>query len=421
MAVNQLPSAEVGGVGLFSAHLAGALQIQGHELLLLGGTEEQTAGPSRLEQVEPAAPGVRTLRLVRSAPPARLGILSGIVNPAVDALLEQAVREHKPDLVHIQHTLQLSARLTSIGVAAGAAVVASVHDYWPICQRIDLRRAGSDGDTCDGPRAGARCAMCVSHGEAGPLTRSLRAAGRLGPYLLRTQVVQGCYARAHRITCPAPDVVRRLAAQGFDAGRMMVVDYGIPPLPPGVATIARPGTPLRLGYLGSLGPHKGVRVALRAMEQLAHVAVTLQVRGGPLRDASLRSELERLEELGLARYLGPYTEGNLPGILAGLDALVIPSIWPETGPMVWMEAVSAGLPVIASAVGALPGRVRHGEDGLLVPPGDPVALAGAVEQLISQYDLLRRGTMARTVRGLDDVVHDLEQVYDEAIKEAQAS
>ena len=421
MAVNQLPSAEVGGVGLFSAHLAGALSLAGHELLLLGGTEQESTGPSRLEEVEPAARGVRTLRLIRSPSPRGLGVLGGLVNPAVDALLEQAMREHAPDLVHIQPTLRLSARLTSIGMEAGAAVVASVHDYWPICQRIDLRRAGGDGDACEGPGVGARCAMCVSHGETGPLTRPLRAAARLGPYLLRTQVVQGCYARAHRLTCPAVDVVRRLASQGFDPRRMVVVDYGIPALPPAVATAPRPGSPLRLGYLGSLGPHKGVRVALRAMELLAHQPVTLQVRGGPLRDAGLRGELERLEEQGLVRYLGPYGEEDLPAVLAGLDALVIPSIWPETGPMVWMEALSAGLPVIASSVGALPDRIRHGQDGLLVPPGDPAALARAVEELLETYDHLRQGTMARTVRSLEDVVFDLEQVYDEAIKEAHSS
>ena len=82
--------------------------------------------------------------------------------------------------------------------------------------------------------------------------------------------------------------MRRLANQGFDAARMVVVDYGIPALPPAVAMMPRPGTPLRLGYLGSLGPHKGVGVALRAMERLSHRPVTLQVRGGPLRDAGLR-------------------------------------------------------------------------------------------------------------------------------------
>jgi len=320
--------------------------------------------------------------------------------------------------VHIQHTLQLSARLTSIGIKAGAAVVATVHDYWPICQRIDLRRA--DGGDCDGPRAGVRCALCVPGGATRGFGAPLRAAARLGPYLVRTQVIQGCYARAHRLTCPAPDVVHRLAGQGFDPDRMVVVDYGIPHLPAAVVEAARPREPLRLGYLGSLGAHKGVRVALRAMELLEQEPVRLEVHGGPLRDAGLRRQLEQAEARGLARYRGPYGEQDLPRVLAGLDALVIPSLWPETGPMVWMEAMAAGIPVVASAVGALPGRVRDGEDGLLVPPGDAQALAEAVQRLAQQYHTLRRGAVARQVRGLDDVVSDLSQVYDEALAEARA-
>ena len=420
MAVNQLPAAEVGGVGLFSAHLAGALALEGHELLLLGGAEEETTRSSRIEQVDPAAPGVRTLRLVRKVSPhPGLGILSHLIPQEVDQLLTGVAREFGPDVVHLQHTLRLSPSLSAIGRNAGAAVVASVHDYWPICQRIILNRDGiaTGEDPCRGPGVGARCALCVSQGQrAAPL----RAAARLLPYLLRTQLLRASYTMAHRLTCPSADVVRRLAANGFDPKRMIVVDYGIPPLLPFVATAPRPAEPLRLGYLGSLGPHKGVHVALRAMQHLTDLPVTLTVRGGPLRDPDLRRELERAEVMGLARYEGPYTEQDLPAVLTGLDALVIPSLWPETGPMVWMEALSAGLPVIASSVGALPDRVRQGEDGLLVPPGDPAALASAVRELLVRYDDLRRGAMARTVRDLHDVVRDLDQVYDEAIREAQS-
>ncbi len=419
MAVNQLPAAEVGGVGLYSAHLAGALCLEGHELLLLGGTEQRGPGPSHIEEVEPAAPGVRTVRLVRKPhPPARGGVMGDLVTPDEDQLLMDMVKDFAPDLVHVQHTLQLSNSLPMLARKAGAAVVATVHDYWPICQRITLTRGGAaPGELpCKGPGAGARCALCVSHGSAAP---PLLAAARTLPYLMRTQLIRASYTLAHLVTCPSEDTVRRLAANGFDPRRMIVVDYGIPPIPPAVATAPRPAEPLRLGYLGSLGPHKGVHVALRAMERLAHQPVTLIVRGGPLRDPDLRRELDRAQEMGLARYEGPYTEHDLPAVLAGLDALVIPSLWPETGPMVWMEAVSAGLPVIASSVGALPERVRHGRDGLLVLPGDPAALAHAVKEMMSSYDSLRRGVMARTVRSLDDVVRDLNQVYDEAIREAR--
>ena len=416
-AVHQIPPLEVGGVGLFTVHLAGVMARAGHEVILLAGSEERVAGSPRVQELAAAAPGVRTLGLARP----RRGkehLLDALVDPAVDAALRQTVDSLTPDVLHIQHTLQLSGRLAAMGRSAGAAVVASVHDYWPICQRIVLRRP--DGQLCEGPMGGLRCAACLPEnprrglvaGALAGLRRQALGGARLAPYLLRTQLVQGAYAGAQLLTCPSPSVARLLSRAGFPAQKMVVVDYGIPPLL-GVATVPRPRRPFRLGYLGTLGDHKGVMVALEALRANPRAGWELHVHGGPLRDGDLRRELEAAGEDGLATYHGPFTEHHLPGILAELDALVIPSLWRETGPMVWMEAVSAGLPVIASRLGALAERVRHGEDGQLFEPGDPGALAAAVEQTMTQYQQLRHGVMERTVRTVEDAAGEFLALYGE--------
>jgi len=448
---HQLPRDEPGGVGAFSVDLARELVGAGHDVTLLVGSALRPARPDAdadlvlrrggcwLEEVAPAATGARTLRLQRSdAARTALGrFTSSFTHGRTEALLEQALRQLAPDLVHVQHTINLSARLGSIAIRAGAAVVASVHDFWPICQRIDLRRP--DGTACPGPAGGLRCAACLPPlGRVGDRSinvwdawRRLRGAGarslelglRAAPYVLRTQLVQGGYALAHRVTCPAPSTHALLQRAGFDPRRLSVVDYGIPELPPGVAQVARPRRPLRLGFLGTLGAHKGPWVALRAAELLMEESPLpwqLSVHGGPLRDAALRERLHGLTEASGERvqYRGPYTRERLPGILAGLDAVVIPSVWPETGPMVWMEALAAGLPVVASRVGALAERVRHGEDGLLFPPGDAGALAAAVRELMAGYDRLRQGALARPVRSVSQAAGELLVVYEEARREA---
>ncbi len=411
MAVHQIPP-EVGGVGLFSVHLCRAMARAGHQVTLLAGSEERVDGSPEVTEVEAAAPGVRTLSLRR--PRRRGGFLADLVDPAVDAVLKRTMDAEAPDVLHIQHTVGLSPRLAATGRAAGAAVVASVHDYWPICQRIDLRRP--DGEQCDGPAGGVRCASCMpgerAHGLLAGLRRRAVGGARLAPYVLRTQLVQGAYAGAHRITCPSPATARLLSTAGFPADHVVVVDYGIPPLT-GVASVPRPGRPFRVGYLGTLGPHKGVGVALRALGQSPAAGWQLHVHGGPLRDERLRGELEAAGDL--ATYHGPYVEHHLPGLLAELDAVVIPSLWRETGPMVWMEALSAGVPVIASRLGALAERVRHGEDGLLFEPGDPGALAAAVEQCMARYDHRRQGVMQRTVRTVEDAAGELLALYSELV------
>jgi len=416
LAVHQLPPHDVGGVGLFTVHLAEEFQRLGYAVTILAGSEERIPEPTRVEVCAEAATGVPCLRLLRTSR-SRLGrFLGSFISRDTDALLEQELAKLRPDVLHFQHTLHFSGRLASIGIAAGAAVVASVHDFWPICQRIDLRRP--DGTVCPGPAGGVRCAACLTEEQADPsrwLRRPALAGARLAPYLLRTQVIQGCFQRAHKITCPSPITAETLQRNGFDSSRIRLVDYGVPLHPPGVAEAPRPGTPFRFGFLGTLGPHKGLLVALRAMEQNRNRPWKLMVHGGPLRDPDLRRLLEERQEQGALEYLGPYSELHLPGILANLDALIIPSLWPETGPMVWMEAVSAGLPVIASRVGALASRVHHQQDGLLFPMGDPAALGAAMEQLVEQYDRFRSAALGRRTRTVQQAALDLIAVYEEAL------
>jgi glycosyltransferase involved in cell wall biosynthesis len=425
LAAHQLPPDEIGGVGLFTVHLASALRELGHEVTLLAGSEERHEGSARVDEVPPVAPGVRTLRLRLPQRPRALRWASHLLDPAAAPPLAAALRALRPEVLHLQHTLHLDVRLASLAIAHGAAVVATIHDYWPICQRIDLRRP--DGTLCDGPAGGLRCALCVPRRPtvAGSVRALALAALRLAPFVVRTQLVQGAYARAHELTCPSPVVARVLQRAGFDGHRLTVVDYGIPPIPAAVAAAPRPRDPFRFGYLGTLGGHKGLQIALDALP-LAAAALdggraprcTLAVHGGPLRDRALRSRLDALMRQGLATYHGPYPEEALPALLAELDAVVIPSLWPETGPMVSMEAMAAGLPVVASRVGALVERIAHERDGLLVPAGDPQALAAALTRTIDRYAVLRRGACQHTVRTVRDAALELEQVYARVLRVA---
>jgi glycosyltransferase involved in cell wall biosynthesis len=118
------------------------------------------------------------------------------------------------------------------------------------------------------------------------------------------------------------------------------------------------------------------------------------------------------------KFFGPYRRKDLSRILSGLDAVIIPSLWPETGPLVWMEAVAAGLPVIGSRIGAVADRVDHDRDGLLVPPGDDAALAGAMEALMLRYQRYRQGALERVVRTVSDAALEFLTVYREALETA---
>ncbi len=135
-----------------------------------------------------------------------------------------------------------------------------------------------------------------------------------------------------------------------------------------------------LGAVGRLEGQKGHAYLLQALPAvLDEVPETTVLLAG---DGRLRPELEKqARDLGLAdrvKFLG--TRRDMPLIYRALDVFVLPSRW-EGLPLALLEAMAAGLPVVASAVGGVKGVIRDGVNGRLVPPGDPQALAAAVLEL----------------------------------------
>jgi len=169
----------------------------------------------------------------------------------------------------------------------------------------------------------------------------------------------------------------------------------------------------RVVFLGRLVRAKGVRLLVQAAGRLRtpHVDVVL-VGDGPERPA-----LERLaRRLGVGdrvHVTGFVPHRRVPAVLASADLLVLPSLYEELG-TVLIEALQAGLPVVATRVGGIPEAVEHGVTGLLVEPGDARRLAAAIDEVLSNPDLahrLRAGARRRApqhdVEAVADAVHEL--------------
>jgi glycosyltransferase involved in cell wall biosynthesis len=141
--------------------------------------------------------------------------------------------------------------------------------------------------------------------------------------------------------------------------------------------------------VASLQEYKGHAVLLSALAADGEVSrVSLDVvGGGPLRD-----ELERrARELGLAdriRFHGSLPEPRVLELMAEADLLVLPSVIARDGqmeglPLVLVEALASGLPVVATDLSGVPELIDDGATGLLARPGDPAALRAALERLLS--------------------------------------
>lgn len=146
-----------------------------------------------------------------------------------------------------------------------------------------------------------------------------------------------------------------------------------------------------VGTVGRLTPVKGIEYLLKAVALLGHERVVPPVQvviigGGPLR-TSLQELVQSLGIEERVRFLGE--RHDVQRLLSLLDVFIMPSLH-EGIPMALLEAMAAGCPVIATAVGGVPEVVRDGRDGMLVPPRDPVALARAIEVLHASQSLRER-------------------------------
>lgn len=152
---------------------------------------------------------------------------------------------------------------------------------------------------------------------------------------------------------------------------------------------------IRLVFVGFIRPEKGLEYLLRAMPQLqVPKPVHLAVVGSWEQFSTERDRLiSIIDQLGLGKRVtweGYAAFGSdLFRQLDRSDILVLPSL-SEGTPRVLIEARARSLPVVATNVGGIPSSVVDGEDGLLVPPRDPTALAAAISRIIRDGDLRRR-------------------------------
>jgi glycosyltransferase involved in cell wall biosynthesis len=225
--------------------------------------------------------------------------------------------------------------------------------------------------------------------------------------------------RAARIVCPSASLRELSLRWGVPPEKVVVLPNPVSP-PDGLA--ARDELRQRHGlegptlvFAGRLTPQKSLDVALAALARSE--GVTLLLAG----DGPDRAELERrASELALdgrARFLGPQPRETVFELLRAGDAALLSSSW-ENFPHMVVEALAVGTPVVSTNTGGVAEVVTDGENGLLVPPGEPEALASAIERYFADEQLrerLRRAA-ARSVEGYspERIYARLEEILAEA-------
>lgn len=403
-----------GGTEVLTFQVAREMQRRGHGVEVLAcedwwGDGEPVSGHDEPYEGIP----VHRLRLNTAASPD--SVRAQYYFDAVEKYLLPRLRARRPDLVHVHHFGHVTTAVATAAYALEIPVVFTATDFWLICPTSQLFRY--DRSLCNGPTNIAKCAKCVAstyrraqpyrsligaipeplfnlaaHRVAPTLKGMLRAARGVASLVERAEWNRGVARRFSRLLVTSRFMRERLVENGVSAERMEQVSFGIDTAWAASLVPRRLQSPLRIGFIGAIARHKGLHVLVEAFRQLgAGKHARLEVYGrldfAPPYGDQVRSLAAETSEI---EFRGTFPHQEIGRVLSGLDVLVIPSVWYENTPLVLWMALAARVPVIVSDMGGLVEIIRDGENGLVVPCGDPEALAAALDHCRRDPELLPR-------------------------------
>lgn len=335
------------------------LEAHGHQVATYTRRNEDVASMGPLAQAATSVWNQTTYRAVRSL-----------------------IREVRPSVMHVHNTLPLvSPSVYYAARAEGVAVVQTLHNYRLICPAATLFR---DGHLCED---------CLSQpvpwpGVVHKCYRDSRGASAAVVGLLTAHRALGTWTRAVDAYIAFTDAMRTKLIQGGLPAERILVKPNFVARDPGEGTRAG-GYAL---FVGRLTAVKGVQTLLDAWRGLGERIPLKIVGDGELREtvqsaARAQPEIEWLGQLGRER---------VQQLMREAYALIFPSVWYEPFGLVVLEALAAGLPVIASDLGSMASVIEHGRNGLHFTPGDPKDLATTVTRAWARP--AAAATMARHAR-----------------------
>ncbi len=253
---------------------------------------------------------------------------------------------------HIHHLMGMDIDVRALLHRLGVPFDVTVHDYFAICPQVNLL-PWLQGAYCGEPDA-AGCNACIAD----------RPSYGARDIVSWRQTYAWQFLEAERVICPSEDVRRRLARYGFDRQAIVAphepVAAGPWPLSP--ATVAK-GRALRVAVIGVLANQKGAVTVMTVASAADPADLSIHVIGAP--EQHLPEPLA--ERIAVT---GEYREAELPSLLAKVKPHVVwfPAQWPETYSYTLSGAIDAGLPIVASRIGAFPERLEGRPLTWLVDP-----------------------------------------------------
>jgi len=418
---NGFPPQALGGVETYTYDLSRSLTQAGHAITVFCRQADYSLPDYHIS--DSLEEGIRVIRIVNDHK--QISSFQGtFVDERIETIFRQYLLDVSPDLVHFNHLISLSARLPDIAEENHIPGVITLHDFWPLCQRVNL--IDWQGNICMGPAAdGENCAVCVVGGESKVklanamqwftrLVKSMTSSstrnrmrqsipgGSSQPPLLRStpQIFQdrrrlflGAVQKAGRILAPSNYVKDNYLANGYEQ-TIEVLPLGIN-LPAEVSLRTKREdwslAPIVFSAIGSFIPHKGFDTLIDAFMNVTGENLRLNLYGGSMdsRSAYYNQMREIAEHDRRIIFKGAFSPQQRGEIFKSIDILVVPSRW-ESYSLVCREALMSGIPVIASRISPLTDVVIDQENGYLFDPENVEQLTAILKKIAGNPAILAK-------------------------------
>lgn len=351
----------LGGAEVSVQQIAEGLAAKGHEVHV---ATTQTGGLSSREIINSvnvhrlSLPNVYTWNPYQQYNTFKKVLWHGVDswNPFVYTVFRRFLKEYQPDIVHTNAMGGFSASVWQSAKSVNIPIVHTIRDFYVLCVRASMFR---DNRSCDEICQGCRLTSIPRRWA----TRAVNGVIGISQFMLRRHLESGCFEKA---------CVRKVIHNA-------VADRGN-----GVPAPRKPGTPLRLGFLGRIHPSKGIEWLLECLSgNSALLNYSLEIAGAG--DEKYINFLKARHESEKVRFVG-FTEPK--ELFEKIDLLVMPSLWNEPLGRVIFEAYAYGIPVVATNRGGAPEIIEDGKTGFVFDPNVPESLIRILKAIEGDPQLL---------------------------------
>jgi glycosyltransferase involved in cell wall biosynthesis len=367
-------------------------------------------------------------------------------NEAISNRFPEIIDQINPDIVHIQHLLYLSASIIEEIRRKCIPIVFTLHDYWLFCPQGQLLE--NNFKICDN-KDYSKCIKCVLHQLTikENIFKYYYFLERLVPggllqfikkrYLNYAQVAFLSFDKAVKMLNERAEYMKNICSivdlfiAPSEFLRNKFIDFG---MPENKIIFSRYGfnldnfkdlrkissNKLRFGFIGNLLPAKGVHLLISAFNRIKNDTIELKIYG---QAHSYKSKLgnylkyiKKLTKNKNIKFMGGFDNKNISKVFAGIDVLVVPSIWYENSPLVIQEAFAAKTPVIASNIGGISELINNGKNGLLFEPNNIDDLLKKINLIIEDPSLLEAiKHNLRSPKSIEQNAKEIESIYEDLI------